>query len=107
MATPAPPEQHDRAVSSEAPTRAVPLEGATNFRDFGGYHGAGGGRVRWGHLYRSGHLSGLSDADRAAADKVLAALKPSLAQLTGRDEIATSAELKAWVKKEQKAARGL
>ncbi len=68
MATPAPPEEHDRAVSPDARPRAVPLEGATNFRDFGGYQGAGGGRVRWRHLYRSGHLSGLSDADRAALE---------------------------------------
>lgn len=44
--------------------RAIALEGATNFRDFGGYQGAEGRRVRWGQLYRSGELSRVSEADR-------------------------------------------
>ena len=42
--------------------RRLPLEGAWNFRDIGGYP-VGGQRVRWGHLYRSSRLSELSDAD--------------------------------------------
>ncbi len=44
--------------------RGFALEGASNFRDFGGYSTADGHRVRWGQLYRSGELSGLSDRDR-------------------------------------------
>ncbi len=44
--------------------RGISLDGATNFRDFGGYVGAGGARVRWGQLFRSGELSRLSDRDR-------------------------------------------
>lgn len=44
--------------------RGFPLEGVTNFRDFGGYSTAAGRRVRWGQLYRSGELSGLSESDR-------------------------------------------
>ncbi len=44
--------------------RDLPLEGAANFRDFGGYRTADGRRVRWGMLFRSGHLSRLSEADR-------------------------------------------
>lgn len=59
MATPLRPEPRDRGI---------PLEGATNFRDFGGYEGAGGRPVRWGRLYRSGQLSALSDADRSAIE---------------------------------------
>jgi protein-tyrosine phosphatase len=43
--------------------RLLPLEGAQNFRDLGGYPTADGRRVRWGQIYRSDHLGDLSDAD--------------------------------------------
>src|SRR5690349_19125060 len=43
----------------------VPLEGGSNFRDFGG-HRAADGTVRRGLVFRSAHLGGLTDADRAA-----------------------------------------
>lgn len=43
--------------------RLLPLQGGRNFRDLGGYRGAGGRQVRWGHLYRSGVMSGLKAAD--------------------------------------------
>jgi protein-tyrosine phosphatase len=42
------------------------LEGATNFRDLGGYAGAGGRPVRWRRLFRSDHLGALTAADLAA-----------------------------------------
>ena len=42
--------------------REVPLEGGINFRDLGGYATGDGRRVRWARLYRSGHLSHLSEA---------------------------------------------
>lgn len=45
--------------------RHIPLEGASNFRDFGGYPGLGG-PVKRGALFRSGGLAGLTDADHAA-----------------------------------------
>jgi protein-tyrosine phosphatase len=45
--------------------RHVPLQGASNFRDFGGYAGHGGRTVKWGRLYRSDRLSDLTAADRA------------------------------------------
>jgi len=48
------------------PDRVRRLVGATNFRDLGGYLGAGGRPVRWRRLYRSDHLGGLTDADRQA-----------------------------------------
>lgn len=44
--------------------RGVSLEGGVNFRDLGGYAGADGRRIRWGRLFRSGHLSQLTAADR-------------------------------------------
>ena len=33
--------------------RRVPLDGAVNFRDLGGYIGAGGRQVRWGRVFRA------------------------------------------------------
>lgn len=52
--------------SVDHPDRLVPLEGATNFRDLGGYRGHGGRPVRWRRVYRSEHLGRLTAADRAA-----------------------------------------
>jgi protein-tyrosine phosphatase len=43
--------------------RRLPLEGAPNFRDLGGYRTADGRRLRWGTIYRSGQLSELTEAD--------------------------------------------
>jgi protein-tyrosine phosphatase len=37
--------------------RFVPLGGSINFRDFGGYQGRDGRRVRWQRLFRCGSLS--------------------------------------------------
>ena len=39
------------------------LQGASNFRDVGGYLTADGRRVRRGHVFRSDHLAGLTSAD--------------------------------------------
>lgn len=47
------------------PDRVWPLQGATNFRDLGGYRGHGGRPVRWRRLFRSDHLGGLTDGDRS------------------------------------------
>jgi len=43
--------------------RRLGMQGTPNFRDFGGYTTADGRTVRWGSLYRSGHLAALSDPD--------------------------------------------
>lgn len=43
--------------------RRLPLEGAPNFRDFGGYGAADGRVIGRGRLYRSGALGRLTDAD--------------------------------------------
>jgi protein-tyrosine phosphatase len=45
--------------------RVLPLQGATNFRDLGGYLGHGGRPLRWGLLFRSDHLGGLTPNDHA------------------------------------------
>ena len=53
-------DQHgNEAVASE---RRLGMSGTPNFRDFGGYPTADGGRVKWGYLYRSGQLSALTEA---------------------------------------------
>lgn len=62
-----PPET--RAIPSALPeasreaSRRLPLDGAHNARDLGGYAGVDGRRVRWGRLYRSDALGELSDDD--------------------------------------------
>lgn len=43
--------------------RLLPLEGGRNFRDLGGYKTEDGRTVKWGHVYRSGVMDGLTDAD--------------------------------------------
>lgn len=45
--------------------RAWPLDGATNFRDLGGYKGLDGRPVRWRRLFRSDHLGALTERDHA------------------------------------------
>jgi protein-tyrosine phosphatase len=44
--------------------RVVRLEGTSNFRDLGGYPGWHGRRLRWGRLFRSAHLGGLTARDQ-------------------------------------------
>ncbi|GGB70432.1 tyrosine-protein phosphatase [Henriciella pelagia] len=43
--------------------RVKPFEGVRNFRDFGGYEGADGARIKTGKLYRSGHFGEATDQD--------------------------------------------
>jgi protein-tyrosine phosphatase len=43
--------------------RLLPLQGGRNFRDLGGYRSADGRQVKWGRIYRSGVMSGLTAAD--------------------------------------------
>jgi protein-tyrosine phosphatase len=45
--------------------RVVPLQGVHNFRDYGGYPVAGGGRLKRGQLWRSGQHHGATDTDLA------------------------------------------
>ena len=40
--------------------RNVPLAGSVNFRDLGGYATDDGRRIRWGALFRSGHMANLT-----------------------------------------------
>ena len=45
--------------------RSLPLAGATNFRDLGGYTGHDGRQVKWRRIFRSDHLAGLTAQDQA------------------------------------------
>ena len=47
------------------PDRIVALQGASNFRDLGGYPGLHGRPVRWRQLFRAPHLADLTLADQA------------------------------------------
>jgi protein-tyrosine phosphatase len=47
----------------DTPLRHFDLQGASNFRDLGGYATADGRTVRWRHIFRSNHLGHLSEAD--------------------------------------------
>lgn len=60
-APPAPAPAHDRLL---------PLQGGRNFRDLGGYRSADGRRVKWGMLYRSGSMHGLTQADYATLGRL-------------------------------------
>lgn len=45
--------------------RLLPLQGAYNVRDLGGYQAAGGTKVKWGKIFRSGDLNRLTENDLA------------------------------------------
>lgn len=47
----------------QGPARLLPLVGAYNFRDLGGYRTVDGRSTRWGQLFRSDTLQELSEAD--------------------------------------------
>ena len=48
---------------SDFPARHLELEGASNFRDLGGYPASSGRIVRWRQIFRSNHLGHLTEAD--------------------------------------------
>ena len=48
---------------SDFPLRHFNLQGASNFRDFGGYATRDGHRVRWRQIFRSNHLGHLTASD--------------------------------------------
>ncbi|TMJ18024.1 MAG: tyrosine-protein phosphatase [Alphaproteobacteria bacterium] len=50
---------------SNSPARHLNLEGASNFRDLGGYAARDGRKVRWRQIFRSNHLGHVTEADIA------------------------------------------
>ena len=53
----------DKGSARVISERRLPLQGAVNFRDLGGYATTAGQRVRWGKVFRSDHLSNLTERD--------------------------------------------
>jgi protein-tyrosine phosphatase len=60
----------DGGTALLAAERVMPLEGASNFRDLGGYRVAGGGRTRWGLVFRADAPDRLTAADLAVIDRL-------------------------------------
>jgi protein-tyrosine phosphatase len=56
---------HSGGPAVVAAERRVPFETVTNFRDLGGYRTRSGRRVRWGQVFRSDSLHGMSEGDLA------------------------------------------
>src|ERR1700760_3499418 len=50
---------------SDSPARHLALQGASNFRDLGGYVTTDGRTTRWRHIFRSNHLGQLTAEDIA------------------------------------------
>lgn len=64
--------------------RIIELEGSFNFRDMGGYPTIDGYHVKWGMLYRSGNLSGMTKADLEIVNQL--GIK-KICDLRAKDEI--------------------
>jgi protein-tyrosine phosphatase len=52
-------------MSTQDERRVLRLQGASNFRDLGGYEAQDGRQVRWGRIFRSDHLGRLTTDDEA------------------------------------------
>ncbi|MFI8823102.1 tyrosine-protein phosphatase [Streptomyces sp. NPDC053431] len=63
LAVAAPPVLAGPRVRTAEALRQIPLQGAVNVRDLGGYLTYDGARVRHGLAYRGDHLAKLTDAD--------------------------------------------
>lgn len=61
---------NQEGVTARFATRKVEMPGITNLRDLGGCCAASGQTVRWGLLYRSAQLSGLSKSDLDALENL-------------------------------------
>ncbi|MEV8306076.1 tyrosine-protein phosphatase [Streptomyces flavidovirens] len=80
------------AVTLGETVRQIPLQGATNVRDLGGYRTYDGKEVRYGQVYRADALSKLTEADVAAIGrlgltKVVDFRVPSEVQYDGPDRL--------------------
>jgi protein-tyrosine phosphatase len=58
------------AQTTAAPPRHLRFEGGCNFRDIGGYAGAGGRTVKWGQVYRTGVLTYFTSNDHSSLLKL-------------------------------------
>lgn len=60
-------EDGNRLLTAE---RRVPLEGAVNFRDIGGYKTSDGREVKWGKVFRADGLARLTEQDHHALAQI-------------------------------------
>lgn len=51
-------------LDNDPSKRVLPFEGVLNFRDMGGYEAADGCKVKYGLLFRSAELTGMTERDR-------------------------------------------
>ena len=70
-----------------SPKRQVKLEGASNFRDLGGYPAQNQKHVKWGQIYRSADISKLTENDLKTLDKLQLL---TVCDLRGPDELKTN-----------------
>jgi len=63
METIAQAEPMQDSSRTDSPARHLALQGASNFRDLGGYATTDGRTTRWRHIFRSNHLGQLTAAD--------------------------------------------
>jgi len=54
---------HQGGPALVAAERRIPFEAVTNFRDLGGYRTRSGRRIRWGRVFRSDALHGMTEGD--------------------------------------------
>jgi protein-tyrosine phosphatase len=59
---------HQGGPAVVAAERRIPFEAVTNFRDLGGYRARSGRRIRWGRIFRSDALHGMTEGDVAMYD---------------------------------------
>jgi protein-tyrosine phosphatase len=59
---------HQGGPAVVAAERRIPFEAVTNFRDLGGYRTRSGRRIRWGRVFRSDALHGMTEGDVAMYD---------------------------------------
>lgn len=57
-------------AGGDGTARLLPLEGAYNFRDLGGYPTSDGRSTRWGRIFRSDALQELTVGDRSHLEKI-------------------------------------
>jgi protein-tyrosine phosphatase len=60
----------ENSAKITASERLLPMQGAYNVRDMGGYKTADGKVVKWGKVFRSGDLNTLTDADKTYLENI-------------------------------------
>lgn len=82
--------------------RVLPLEGGRNFRDLGGYPTVDGKHVKWGKVFRSGDMAGLTPADyrylSGLGIRVVCDLRTTRERSAGPNRWAEAAKIAYWTR---------